>query len=806
MLCLAVMVLGIARLRFDVEILNLLPGRLSAVQGLKIYQEHFSAARELLVTVESNDAETSEAAARLLAQRLRSETNLVAGVTWQPAWRESPSAAAELAAYLWLNQPPELVRDLEHRLEISRLGALLDESREVLATSLSPSEVGLRAYDPLGLLQLPESVTRPAGASQGVEEPFASSDGLFRVLFVESAVDLASYKACRAWLDDIRRVIAQERSTGNSWDGVEIHVSGRPVFVSEIAGGMESDLTGSSAGTLAVIAALFWLSHRRVRPLLWLLFLLVATLAGTLALGGLFLGSINVVSLGFAAMLLGLAEDYGIVIYQEFRSHPALSVAQLRRTVAPGILWSAVTSAGAFSLLNLSVLPGLRQLGTMVALGILLGAVVMLYVYLPWLPRLRHRADSSGDEGRSAERFLLFPARRTLPRSAALLATGLALVISLVMLIGGGIQFDHSANVLKPKRSEATATLERIQQRFGRQQEPIWLLVSGKDVGEVARRLAAVDEDLKSCVARGEIASFTAPGAMWANPGNQADNRVALAALIERRQAFRAAGEAAGFRPEAFALSEAVLDTWGHALGESQVFWPSEPANRWLLGKFAALAGGSNVALVLIQPVADSGRAEAFLADWAKREDGEGVLLTGWPLLGANVFDAVAGDLPVVLIPIAVLVLVSLALAYRGVVDVVWSLVALTFSGVCLTGAMSFLGWRWNLLNLMALPLLLGMGVDFSIHILLALRRQQGDVLAVHRSVGRALMLAGSTTVAGFASLSFSSNAGMASLGQVCALGITLALLTSVYLLPAWWTSIPSGGRGRQAGRTCHGS
>lgn len=95
----------------------------------------------------------------------------------------------------------------------------------------------------------------------------------------------------------------------------------------------------------------------------------------------------------------------------------------------------------------------------------------------------------------------------------------------------------------------------------------------------------------------------------------------------------------------------------------------------------------------------------------------------------------------------------------------VWSLVALTFSGVCLTGAMSFLGWRWNLLNLMALPLL-GMGVDFSIHILLALRRQQGDVLAVHRSVGRALMLAGSTTVAGFASLSFRRTPGWPAWGR----------------------------------------
>ena len=100
---------------------------------------------------------------------------------------------------------------------------------------------------------------------------------------------------------------------------------------------------------------------------------------------------------------------------------------------------------------------------------------------------------------------------------------------------------------------------------------------------------------------------------------------------------------------------------------------------------------------------------------------------------------------------------------------------------------MAVLHWDWNILNLMALPLLLGMGVDFSIHMQFTLRRYGGDLLTVRRSVGRALLQAGATTVAGFGSLGFSTNAGMASLGKVCALGITLALLVAVYPLPVWW-------------------
>jgi uncharacterized protein len=161
--------------------------------------------------------------------------------------------------------------------------------------------------------------------------------------------------------------------------------------------------------------------------------------------------------------------------------------------------------------------------------------------------------------------------------------------------------------------------------------------------------------------------------------------------------------------------------------------------------------------------------------------------LSGWELLGPAVSDLVRRDLARVLLPILALVLVTLWLAFRIMRDVLLSLATIVFSGLALHGLMVLLGWEWNMMNLMALPLLLGMGVDFSIHIQLALRRHHGDAAFVRSSVGRALLLAGSTTVAGFASLSFASNAGIAALGKVCAVGIVCAMLTAVYLLPLWW-------------------
>ena len=115
-------------------------------------------------------------------------------------------------------------------------------------------------------------------------------------------------------------------------------------------------------------------------------------LIATLALGGLVLGTISVVSLGFAAVLLGLAVDYAVVHYQEALAHPEMTVPEIRRAIAPSILWAAITTMSAFLVLNLGGLPGLGQLGTLVAIGIGVAALVMVMIYLPPLFPERRKA------------------------------------------------------------------------------------------------------------------------------------------------------------------------------------------------------------------------------------------------------------------------------------------------------------------------------------------------------------------------------------------------------------------------------
>ena len=775
--------LGLMRLRLDVEVMNLLPDEFPVVRGLKLYQTNFANARELIITVKADEPEQAENAARTIALALRAATNLTAEVTWQPLWLENPGQSAELVAYLWLNQPPEIFGALTNRLASTNLAHALREAQEALTTSLSPQDLARRGYDPFNLTQLPESVSGGNSFGEGGEF-FSSADGMFRVVFAEAKPDISDYRQCTKWLNQVKAVATNALHAAALEGKVNVRYTGRPAFVSEISSGMQQDMAGPSGVTLLVIGVLFYFTHRRLKPLLWLTVLLLLILAGTMALGGLFYGTINIISLGFASILLGLAEDFGIVLYQESRSHPELSRREIQKMAAPGIFWSAVTTCGAFLVLNLGGLPGLGQLGTLVAIGIALAAVVMLYGYLPPLMRQRDAGPVSAEPHA--------PSPNVAPVRWPWFSTIALLIVCAAVLVVRRPGFDNSPDALRPKNSPAYAAVEEIKQRLQRTQEPLWILMAGRDEAEINVRLLEAEAALSRSVSNGLITSFLLPTSLWPHPENEKANRAAVTAILQQRDAIREAVPRAGFTSNSLALTENIFATW-QAAGETRgVFWPTNENSRWILDKLTARQGGQMYALGLIYRNTNAPLAELTprLLEVAAELFPKGIYLSGWEVLGYSVFARVKSQFWKVIVPMVLLISISLWLAFRNVREMLLSLATLVVSGLGLWAFMAAAGWSWNLLNLMALPLLLGMGVDFSIHIQLALRRYHGDLAVVRGSIGRALLLAGSTTVAGFASLAFSNNAGMASLGKVCGLGILCAMLVSVYLLPLWWRAL----------------
>jgi predicted RND superfamily exporter protein/lauroyl/myristoyl acyltransferase len=789
--------LGLARLHFDMDVLDLLPADQPGLRGLKLYQERFSNARELILTVRFPNGTTAEQLAGELAAQLRSETNLVAGVSWQPPWMEQPAQAAEIAAYIWFNQPPEAFGALTNRLAPDHVKAALTEAREALATSLSPLDIARRAVDPYDLLNVPALTEFSGLSADQAQQMFASADGTFRLLFIEARGDLATYRDCAAWLSALKRAVGQFTAGKPEWAGTICNYTGRPAFVAEIATGMQRDLTGSITGTAVIIALLFWLAHRRWRPMLWLLFLLGLILISTMGLGSLLLGTINVVSLGFAAVLLGLAVDYAVVHYQEALAHPQLTVPQIRRAIAPSILWAAITTTSAFLVLNLGGLPGLAQLGSLVAIGVALAAVVMVVAFLP--PLFPERCRPSATPERQSWWTFLFPNppepqpisakpprfdnRPALWLSFAITALAVGLVVCKPPVL------DTTGNALRLRHSEAEMALKDITAAVGLPQEPIWCIATGSTESEVYQRLICAEALLRPARSNGCVNGYLLPTALWPRADCQVANRAAARWLGVQREQLHEAALREGFYTNALFLTDELLLTWARFGSMQEVSWPTNQMSQWLLKRFAARSTNEFFALGLVYPGTNQA-ATASLAALSEDFQKVGISLSGWPLLGIATLKRVQQRLWLMVVPMVALVLFSLWLAFRTVAEVLLGLAVLLLGGLCLLAVMGLAGWSWNLLNLMAVPLILGTGVDYGIFIQLGLRRHGGDASLVRRSIGRALLLCGGTAIAGFGSLAWSSNLGMASLGKVCAMGIAANMLISIFLLPSWWLAV----------------
>lgn len=750
---------GFSRISFDVEILKLLPTHLRQVQGLSLFLEHFSQPDEVMLTIEAADAETADKAATDLAAHLRAQPALVRRAVERAPWEDSPQQLSEFLAFALLNQPPEKIREMKARLAPDAVETTLSDSIEKLGASIAPLEVAMLSYDPLGLTS-PLEFDRliPSGA----QSEFSSADGTFRVIYVQSARVFHNYRDNIAWLRELKQTCA----TWNTGRNITLGFTGEPAFVADIAGSMHHDMATSGGVTLALIAAIFWFCFRRAHPLFALQGMLVLIFLLSLATAGLFLDELTVIGVGFASIMIGLSVDYGYFVYQASRQHNG-TTRELQWRCLQNVMWTAGTTAAAFIALNVSSLPGISQLGTLVGIGVIVGAAVMLALFAPISLRLKAPAAES-----AIERFFASP-----PKTAMGGWVTLALVLGLTatLAVKGFPRFDFSAESLRPRVSGAYDAMDRVYTHLANDRNLLSLIVTGKSEDEVFVRLQAAEARL------GGARSFTSPLAIWPHTAHQRENLATVLPLAAELPRLRQAVSAAGFKDEAFGLAEAVIHQWSAWQNAHLPVWPQNDASRWILRRIARQADGQFFALGIAHP--KSGEESALVA----AVEGEGTYLVSWSQLGRELARVIPGEFQRVIAGLVGIVLVLLAMALRSVRAVLVFSAATALTLAALLGAMSLFGLKWNLFNLAAILLLLGTGIDYSILMLLALRRNGGDVTGAHRSLGLVIFLCATSSIAGFGTIGWANHIGLASLGITCALGLTFAALIALFLLPYAW-------------------
>jgi len=165
----------------------------------------------------------------------------------------------------------------------------------------------------------------------------------------------------------------------------------------------------------------------------------------------------------------------------------------------------------------------------------------------------------------------------------------------------------------------------------------------------------------------------------------------------------------------------------------------------------------------------------------------EGIYITGWDTLDPTINRLIQRDAVQVFLPVGIILIAMLSFIFRDWRDIILSLAVLIFSIGALMAITSLLKIEWNAFSISSIPILFGVGLDYSIHMIFALRRNDGNLIAIRQGISRAILFCGLSTAVGFGSLSMASNLGLASIGRICGLGVLIIMVTTLGLLPHWW-------------------
>lgn len=144
---------------------------------------------------------------------------------------------------------------------------------------------------------------------------------------------------------------------------------------------------------------------------------------------------------------------------------------------------------------------------------------------------------------------------------------------------------------------------------------------------------------------------------------------------------------------------------------------------------------------------------------------------------------------------------VFLLLDFRSLSYTVLAVIPLAVGAAWMVGCMAMLGMKLSMVNFMALPLIIGIGIDDGVHVLHRYRIEgRGSMPLVLKYTGRAILLTSLTTMIGFGSMGLASHRGLAGLGKTLFFGVGCCFLSSVIVLPAiitLWERILKAGRVR---------
>jgi predicted RND superfamily exporter protein len=790
---------GAARLQVHASLEAMFPRHDPAAEALADVMNHFQTADELLVLVTLPPDDNRADPDRLTAYGDRFITTVAelpaAQLVESVIYRSQPDAEKFVQHVL---APNGLLYLDDTQLSAARQRLSLPGMREQLAhDEAMMSQPGPMAQavskammqDPLSLHDFLSSLltaSRPMTTYQN-SDALIASDGhalLIRVIGRHPPEDLGY---ARALTDAITAAVDRAAP-----DGLRVGLAGSYPIAALSQRSIQRDAAEGIVSSILLLLAVFVIFYRRPIGMFHLAFAPVAigVLWGFGAYG-FTLATLSPIAAVIGGVLAGMATDYSVLYltcYETLRFDGTESGDAARRTIrniGSALTAAFVTSVAGFLAVGCSSIQAMRDfalLGTMGLGGSFLAVVFVLPALLVLTGWRGHRP------GRPAFRFGMTGLMRWVAQHRmALYATGglIALICIAAALTGPGvIRPDTDLTVLHPRPNSALDTEEEIGRRFGVSAGTLVIKIQAADDRSLLALSHEVQRRMSGATMKAAGIAGTYGIATWLpDPTIVAARRATFSADAANQVAgdFRSAVNDSPFDITAFT---------GYTLFLRSLMNPAQAPDIQTLREYPGLArdllptdqiGGDKEAVTVVfltgseESAAD--RDRAIDATHAALSGLAGVTLTGLPVIGHDADLAVRTELPRLLWIASALVAGYLLIHFRNPRDMLLSLLPAAFGLAALAGIARLSGIHLNMINLVSLPLLIGIDVDYGIYLVSLSRRTAAD------SGAHAVLVCATTIIAGYASLFLTSIPAVQSLGLIVAIGVGCCLAGAYFLL-----------------------
>ncbi len=612
-------------------------------------------------------------------------------------------------------------------------------------------------------------------------------------------------------------------------DGVTVRITGSAALDNE-----QVETVSQSAGlatglSLTLVLVMLALGLRRVRYVLIILGTLFMGLTWTAAFALLATGPLNLISVAFAVLFVGLGVDFGIqfcIRYQEEGAfgNNSQALCATARGVGSALSLAAVAAAISFYSFVPTSYAGIVDLGIISGTGMFFA----LFANLTVTPALLTVFVDGHAGGRPRGQLRALLAHLPVHRHPRAIVLGAAVVAAALVPLILSIRFDFDPMHLQNPHSEAVSTFEALlknsrispypidilEPSLAQAQQVVVRLHKLKTVGRVLTMASYVPRHQNAKLAViAQMALLVPPFSIRPTETRPVSSARIAQSLRRLQRALR------GFlvvRPQG-TLAAAVRKLDGTLASYRARFAKRPGVLRalqkriigtlpWQLRQLDSALNARPVTLATLPPTLrrqflgphGQARIEVFsslnlnhnrnIARFAHDVESVAPDAVGPPILlvqgGRAVVDAFQEATAISFVLITIVLLLTL----RSVADALTILIPLILAAMVAVSVMWGLGIAFNLANIIVLPLLIGLSVAFSIYLVVRWRRGVGTAVLLDTTTSEAVVFSALTTMSSFGSLAISSNPGMAVLGETLFIAMGAALVTILLVLPALLT------------------